>query len=147
MIRIQLVIGTKKGETYQKALDDNKVKALVGLSIGDEFDGDLIGLKGYKLKIKGGSDEQGFPMRKALEGTGRQKRILKKGQGIRTKKKGLRKRKSVRGKVVSEEIAQLNTQVVEKGEKDIEKLLYGKEEEIEEEDGEKTEETEKESEE
>lgn len=133
MVRIQLVIGSKEGKTYQKEIDENKEKALVGLSIGEEFDGDLIGLKGYKLEITGGSDKQGFPMRKTLQGTGRQRKILKKGQGMKEGRKGLRKRKSVRGKVVSEDIAQLNTKVVEEGEGDIESLLTEEPEEQEEE--------------
>lgn len=139
MVRIQLVIGSKEGITFQEELDESKTQALSGLSVGDEFDGDLVGLKGYKLKITGGSDKQGFPMRKSFSGTARQKRIIKEGSGLRKKRKGERKRKSVRGKVVSEEIAQLNAKVIKEGKENIEKLLSQEAEEVTQEESEEKE--------
>jgi len=66
-------------------------------------------LSGYTLKITGGSDKQGFPMRRSIEGTIRKQIMLDKGAGIEKGEDGVRKRKSVRGNTVSEEIEQLNT--------------------------------------
>ena len=38
-----------------------RVRGLVVLSIGDEFEGSIIGLEGYKLKITGRKRQDGFP--------------------------------------------------------------------------------------
>ena len=65
------VVVSDKAETYQIEAED--AKQIVNLSIGDEFDGDIIGLPGYSLKITGGSDKNGFPMRKDVDGPRRVK--------------------------------------------------------------------------
>ena len=49
------------------------------------------------LEITGGSDNDGFPMRKDVEGSARKKIILTGAPGFHPKTDGLRKRKSVRG--------------------------------------------------
>jgi len=98
------------------------------MKIGDEFDAGIIDLPAYKLKITGGSDKDGFPMRKGVEGSGRKRLLLSGGVGYRPKEKGVRKRKTVRGEVICEEIAQLNCMIVKYGKKPIEELLGKKEE-------------------
>lgn len=118
---MQITVGTEEGETFQKEIEENS--QLIGKQIGDTFEGDIIGLNGYTLKVTGGSDRQGFPMRKSIEGAERTKVLLGDGTGIREDGEGVRKRKSVRGNTVSAEIQQLNTRVVESGDKSIEELL------------------------
>ena len=54
------VVVSNKADSYQVEVDDTK--ALNGLVIGDEFDGGIVGLDGYTLKITGGSDKNGFTM-------------------------------------------------------------------------------------
>ena len=49
------VVVSQKAESYQVEVDETK--AFNGLVIGDEFDGGLVGLDGYTLKITGGSDK------------------------------------------------------------------------------------------
>jgi len=49
--------------------------------------------------------------------------MLEDGAGIQEDENGVRQRKSIRGNTVSDEIEQLNTQVVEEGSKSIEDLL------------------------
>jgi len=56
------IVVSQKAETHQMEVDDTK--ALNGLVIGDEFDGAIVGLDGYTLKITGGSDKNGFTMKK-----------------------------------------------------------------------------------
>jgi len=58
-----------------------------------------------------------------LSGTGVKKVLLSKGPGYRPKEKGIRKRKSVRGNTISEDIVQVNTKIVEYGEKPIGELI------------------------
>lgn len=124
---MQVTIGTQDGETYQKELEDSS--QLFGKQIGETFDGGIIGLSGYKLEVRGGSDRDGFPMKDSLEGTERKKVLLKNGIGLDVEKDGERQRKSVRGNTVSNQIEQLNTKVVEAGDKSVEDLLTEEDEE------------------
>ena len=126
---VKIVINDPKtGKSYQKEVELEKIRQLIGMRIGDEFDAGIIDLPAYKLKITGGSDKDGFPMRKGVEGSGRKRLLLSGGVGYRPKEKGVRKRKTVRGEVICEEIAQLNCMIVKYGKKSIEELLGKKEE-------------------
>jgi small subunit ribosomal protein S6e len=88
-----------------------------GKNIGDVFDGKEIKseLEGYELEITGGSDVAGFPLSKNIEGIALQKRLLEKGFGMRNTKKGIRLRKSIRGKQISNTTAQINIKVRKQG--------------------------------
>lgn len=123
---VQVTVGTQDGETHQ--IEVEEASQLAGRKIGEEFEGGLIGLEGYILEITGGSDEDGFPMRESLEGPQRRRVILSEGPGIDEEREGVRKRKSVRGNQVSENIQQLNTRVVESGSEPLEELLSEDEE-------------------
>ena len=128
----------KTKKSYQVEKD---APSLIGKKIGDKIDGSMIGLNGFTLEITGGSDKDGTPMRRDLEGTVRRKALLTRGVGFRggkTKKvkgkkkyikvKGMRKRKYIRGNTISEDIAQVNCKIIE-GEGDIEMMLGLKKEE------------------
>ena len=116
-----------------KAISINTEKPVyLGKKIGDEVDLGEIGLEGYKGVIRGGSDKSGFPMKPSLQGTIRKRIILEKGVGIRKPQKGLRKKKTVRGNVVAEDIAQLNIVITKHGQKPFEEYLPKKEEKKEE---------------
>ena len=122
---------TSSGKTYQKELESGQERSLIGQKIGKEVKLDTIGFSGLSGIITGGSDKQGFPMRRDVEGSARKKiliakstgftgRILKKkveGKKIYKTVKGIRVRKSVRGNTVSDEIAQLNIKVTKDGNK------------------------------
>lgn len=124
---MKITIGNTDGNTYQTETEE--IPQIYGKQIGDEFDGGIVGLEGYTLKITGGTDRQGFPMRKSIEGAERKKVLLEKGSGIREDEDGVRRRKSVRGNTVSGEIEQLNTVVTEEGSKSVEELLNEEDEE------------------
>ncbi|KAG5859682.1 ribosomal protein S6e [Encephalitozoon hellem] len=102
---------------YETRLYDKK--------IGDQFDGGILGeeFEGTIMEITGGDDYQGFPM---VDGHLTKKRVrplLSKGDaGYRCRRKGVRRRKSVRGSIVSEEICVLNLIILRPGEKDIDGL-------------------------
>ncbi len=116
MAKMFINIGTKSGKAVKKILEDDDCTPLYGKKIGDIIDGTIIGLPdGYKLKITGGSDHDGFPMRWDVEGTERPKLLLASGPGYRPDRKGLRRRKRVRGNTIAQDIAQVNMVVVEEG--------------------------------
>jgi len=118
----KLVI-SEDGKSHQVEVDTAKDKKLIGLKIGDEVDASLVGLDGYKLKITGGSDKNGFPMKTDVEGPRRIKSLLSSGLGFEPKRDGQRRRKTIRGNTVSADIVQINTIVTEKGAKSIDELL------------------------
>jgi len=122
------VVISDKERSVQMEVEPSESKALIGLTIGDEFDGSVIGLKGYKLKITGGSDKNGFPMKKTVPGARRVRSLVSGGVGYKPARKGERRRKTFRGNTVSEDIVQINTVVIEKGEKPLEELLGADEE-------------------
>jgi len=98
--------------------DDQKIRELHGLSVGNEISGDKIGFPGYLFKITGGSDTDGFPMKLGVKTTGRVKLLLTRGStGYNhwNGRKGERQRKTVRGGVVSHAIHVLNLVVLKSG--------------------------------
>lgn len=118
-----VIANPKEGKSYQTEIDENKSKVLYGMKIGNELDGSLIGLTGYKLKITGGSDKEGFPMRPDVTGTDRRRILLSCGPGFKKKTKGERRKKAVRGNIFSEEINQVNVSVITPGAKPITELV------------------------
>lgn len=102
-------------------LEGLAVRPLIGRKIGDIIDGSTIGLAGQKLRITGGTDKDGFPMRPDVHGGVKARIILAKGVGFHPRRKGERRRKIIRGRVVTEDIAQLNLKIVEKIEEKSEK--------------------------
>ena len=97
----------QKGKSISRELKDNDANVLLGLQIGQETDASILGLQG-KIKITGGSDKSGVPMRGDVAGVPRKRILISKGVGLQDVKKGLRKRKLVRGNIISEEIYQIN---------------------------------------
>jgi small subunit ribosomal protein S6e len=125
-----IVSDGETGKTVQFVVKDPRAKTLIGRKLKDVVSGDLIGLTGYELKITGGSDYDGFPIRPDVHGSSRKNILLQSGTGIKSKQ--TRRRKYVRGNVISDSIVQINTVIVKKGKKSIEELVGLKEEEVEE---------------
>jgi len=113
----------KTGMSFQTELAKEKVSSLTGVRVGDSLDGGLVGASGYKLQVTGGSDKDGFPMRGDVKGARKAQVLISGGVGIRPSRKGEKRRKTVRGDGVSDAIAQLNTKVVEAGEKPLAELF------------------------
>lgn len=88
----------------------NNERLLYGKSLGDIIDAGIFNPEyaGWKVLFTGGSDKQGFPMDASINTDKRQRLLRKKGNiGYKPLRNGERKRKSVRGSVVSEETAVL----------------------------------------
>ena len=103
----KLTVSDQKGKSISRELKDNDANVLLGLQVGQETDASILGLQG-KIKITGGSDKSGVAMRGDVAGVPRKRVLLSTGVGLQDVKKGLRKRKLVRGNIVSEEIYQIN---------------------------------------
>lgn len=118
-----VVADPKDGKTYQVEVKGHHANALVGKKIGEEVDGLFVNLPGYKAKITGGADKQGFPMRGDLPGINRRRLMLSEGLGFHPERHGTRKRQSVRGNTITLDITQVNLRVSKHGSKPIADML------------------------
>lgn len=107
--------------------DDKQLAIFMDKRLAAEVEADVLGedFKGYVLKIMGGQDKQGFPMKQGVLTKDRVKLMLAKGDrccrgyGMR---KGERYRKSVRGCIVGHAIAVLHVIITKKGPGELEGL-------------------------
>jgi small subunit ribosomal protein S6e len=126
-------IGTKEGKTYKLEVE---AEELIGKEIGEKIQGNVISpdLNGYELEITGASDKSGFMAHHDVEGFNLNKILLpvglgmhKRSRGVRKKgkrtHKGLRLRRTVRGKVISPNIIQVNTKVIKNGSKPLTDII------------------------
>ncbi|UCD03086.1 MAG: 30S ribosomal protein S6e [Candidatus Aenigmatarchaeota archaeon] len=117
-----VVSDPKSRKSYQKEVSG---EGIIGKKIGDKFSGSAAGLDGYELQITGGSDKDGFPMRKDVDGGGRKRILLSGPPGFHPRLEGQRKRKFIRGNTVSEDMAQVNAKVVKEGKDKLGKIFGG----------------------
>ncbi len=126
MAEFKLTINDPKtGKSYKHLTSDT---SLVGKKIKEKVKGDVFGLKDYEFEITGGSDNAGFPMRFDIPGIQRKKALLTRGPGVKIKRKGMRKRKTVAGNEISKKTVQINLKIIKPGSKKIEEILGKKEE-------------------
>ncbi|WP_457615026.1 30S ribosomal protein S6e [Methanopyrus sp.] len=118
-----VVADPEKARSYQVEVKGENAEKLIGKRIGDVINGEIVGLSGYKLKITGGTDKDGFPMRPDIHGPVRVRLLLSGPPGFHPRRKGERRRKTVRGNTISEDIVQVNTVIVEYGDEPVEELL------------------------
>lgn len=126
MVEFKVVVNDiQSGKSYNIPVSGHHANSLIGKKINDEVDGIFVSLPGYKLKITGGTDKDGFPMRQDLPGSTRRRLLLSKGLGFKPKERGKRKKKSVRGNTINQEIVQVNMKVLKPGAKPIEEIIKG----------------------
>ncbi len=85
--------------------DERKLRIFYDKRMSQEVKADILGdeFKGYSLKIMGGNDKQGFPMKQGVLVPQRVRLLLSKGHSCyRPRRTGERKRKSVRGCIVAQ---------------------------------------------
>ncbi len=127
-----VVSDSKSAQAYQVVVTAAAANKIIGKNIGDTVSGDFAGLAGYTLKLTGGTDKDGFAMRNDLPGPARKKILVAGGVGYKPKADGTKKRKTMRGREISSDIAQVNTVVVEYGQKPLSEIFPKKEEKAEE---------------
>jgi len=113
----------KSGKAYPASSEQD---LFIGKKIGEVVKLDEIGLSGYEGKITGGSDKQGFSMNVSMPGSARKKIFTGKAPGFSAAKKGERRRISVRGSMVSNEITQMNIVITKTGNVAIDQVLAKK---------------------
>lgn len=122
MAELKIVVSEKE-KSYARTVADAQVSSLLGRRIGETVGGDALGFPGYTLKITGGSDKSGFPLRPDLPGARQSRVLVGKGIGFHPPREGMRKRRTFRGNTVSEDTVQVNMVVEAKGPKPIAELL------------------------
>ncbi len=110
MVEFKVVVSKSNGEAVQKEVVGDEAESLVGKEIGETIDASIVDEEG-ELRIIGGSDEDGFPMRPGVEGQERKKVLLKEGVGYDPKEDGEKRRKNVHGNVISRQIVQVNAKL------------------------------------
>lgn len=105
-----------------EVVDEHKIRMFYEKRMGAEIEAEPLGTewKGYVLKITGGNDKQGFPMKQGVLTNSRVRLLLSKGHSCyRPRRTGERKRKSVRGCIVDANLSVLALVIVRKGEQEI----------------------------
>jgi small subunit ribosomal protein S6e len=108
-----IVSDPETGKSQAIEVEDAQAVPFIGRKLGEVIDGAALKLSGYKLKITGGSDKDGFPMRPNIHGGIRIGAILSEGVGFHPTEDGERKRKTLRGNVITDAIVQINMKIVE----------------------------------
>lgn len=113
MASFKIVVADPKTRKSQSVeINDPQAQSFLGLKLGEEIDGTLFGLSG-RIKITGGSDRAGFPMRQDIMGGVMSYVLMTEGVGFRKGAGGgQKKRKLVRGNTITEEIYQINAKLV-----------------------------------
>ncbi|VVB83768.1 30S ribosomal protein S6e [uncultured archaeon] len=128
-------IAGKNGKTYHLESDSEEFigKELHNKIEGKEFNPEL---NGYEFEITGTSDSAGFTSLESVEGSALKKVLLGYGKAMHKrsrregkkkvsnfKPKGLRMRKTVRGKVISPAIVQINLKILKEGSKKLDEIF------------------------
>ena len=102
------------GKSQKVEIEEEKMGAVIGLRIGETVDGSFAGLTGHRLQLTGGCDKDGFPMRPDIHGGVKVRVLLSSGVGFHPREKGERRKKMVRGNIVTSETTFLNFKIIEK---------------------------------
>ncbi len=105
-----IVNDSKTGKSYQKEIETPQ---FIGKKIGDEIDGGIISLSGYKLMITGGSDKSGFPLRKGINAK-RTTIVTGRSVGVKTEKNKKIKRR-IAGETINNDTMQVNLKITTQG--------------------------------
>ncbi len=112
-----IVSDPTEGTSKIVELEEARAAPLIGKRIGEVIEGAVVDLSGQKVQVTGGSDKDGFPMRPSVHGGVRRRIVLSGGVGFKPTNEGMRRRKTVRGNVITDEIVQINMKIVGKPEK------------------------------
>lgn len=102
--------------------DERKLRVFMDKKMSTEVPADSLGdeWKGYIVRITGGNDKQGFPMKQGVMLPTRVRLLLSEGHSCyRPRRTGERKRKSVRGCIVAQDLSVLALSIVKQGDGDI----------------------------
>src|SRR3989338_107059 len=133
MTSFKLNIGDHKtSKCYKTEVKDAQASPFIGLNIGEKIDGNKIGFDGYEFLITGGTDYCGFPMRRGILGI-RKKLTIYPGVGFKGGLKGIKKRKTICGHKINENINAINLKATKEGAKKLSDMFATAKEENKEE--------------
>jgi len=122
-MKINIAYPTTGNQKFIVIDEEAKLRTLYDKRISQEVNGEDLGdeFAGYIFRISGGNDKQGFPMKQGVLTDTRVRLLLKDGVSCyRPRRVGERKRKSVRGCIVSSDLSVLNLVIIKKGDNEIE---------------------------
>jgi small subunit ribosomal protein S6e len=122
MVEFKVVI-SESAKSFARTVGDPQSAGFLGKRIGESVGGELLGLSGYTLKITGGTDKSGFPMRPDVPGPRQIRVFVGEGFGFHAPRAGMRKRRTFRGNQISEDTVQISLVVEQKGPKPLAELL------------------------
>ena len=115
MAKFKVIVSDPEAGTSKVVeLEEARAAPFIGRRVGETLDGSVVDLPAHTVQILGGSDKDGVPMRGNVHGGVRRRVVLSGGAGFSPKKKGERRRKTVRGNVITDEIAQINMKIIER---------------------------------
>jgi small subunit ribosomal protein S6e len=117
-----IVSDPEEGKSSVVELEESRAAPFIGRKIGETIDGTMLGLSGHKVVITGGSDKSGFPMRPDVHGGIKSRILLGRGVGFKPSQKNIRRRKTIHGNIVTDDIAQINVRITEKPVKKLKKI-------------------------
>jgi small subunit ribosomal protein S6e len=100
------------GKSKVVEVEEARAAPFIGKKLGETIDGIVVDMPAIKLQILGGSDTDGVPMRGDVHGGIRRQVVLSGGAGFKPKREGERRRKTVRGNIITDEITQINLKII-----------------------------------
>jgi small subunit ribosomal protein S6e len=121
MAKFKVIVSDPQAGTSKVVeIEEARAAPFIGRRLGEIIDGSAVDLPAHTVQILGGSDKDGVPMLGNVHGGVRRRVVLSGGAGFKAKKKGERKRKTVRGNIITDEIVQINMKIVERPAKQVE---------------------------
>ncbi len=115
MAKFKVIVSDPQAGTSKVVeLEEARAAPFIGRRLGETLDGSAVDLPAHTVQILGGSDKDGVPMIGNVHGGVRRKVVLTNGTGFSAKKNGERRRKTVRGNIITDEIVQINMKIVER---------------------------------
>ena len=115
MAKFKVIVSDPQAGTSKVVeIEEARAAPFIGRRLGETIDGSAVDLPAHTVQILGGSDKDGVPMLGNVHGGVRRRVVLTDGTGFAAKKKGERRRKTVRGNIITDEIVQINMKIVER---------------------------------
>jgi small subunit ribosomal protein S6e len=110
-----IVSDAATGKSSASEIEGSRAQALIGRSLGEIVDGSPLGIAQARLRITGGCDKNGIPMRADVHGGVKKYIVLSAGPGFKSTRHGERRRKLVRGRTITDETYQINFAITKEG--------------------------------
>jgi len=121
-MKLNIAYPPNKAQKLVEVDDERKLRVFYEKRISDEVPGDSLGdeFKGYVFRISGGHDKQGFAMKQGVAVNHRVRLLLDGASGqYNPHRHGERRRKSVRGCIVANDLSVLSLVIIKRGPADL----------------------------